>query len=108
MENFKDFEEMMEKLGGLKYDENLSIAKDIDVEEINGYLAMYAHSGTTVKALDFAEKNGFHVITETIYDGDDNEIYYIYTMGLSIVNRERYYFVKKYADFYVEERVDLD
>ena len=106
---FKDFEEMMEELDGLKYD-NL-LAKDEDsCEDINGYLAMYATSQTAYKALAFAEKHKLQVITESIFDDyeDDNILWYTYRNGFSIVNRERYFFVKKQKDFICEEKVDFD
>jgi hypothetical protein len=104
---FKDFEEMMEELGGLEYDDLLA---DDDCEEINGYLAMHANSQTALKALVFAEKHKLQVITESIFDDyeDDNILWYTYCNGFSIVNRERYFFVKKQKDFICEEKVDFD
>lgn len=104
---FTNFEEMMKALEGVKFDGRTKISKDDDAEEVGGYLALYAHSESQKKAKEYADKNGLMVVTECIYDEDDN-VYYVYSDGFSYVNRERFFFVKRHREFVLSEKLELD
>jgi hypothetical protein len=106
--DFKSFDEMMEKLGGVKFDGRTSISKDDDAEEVGGYLALFAHSGSVKKAEHYAKMNKLFIVTESIYDSDNGDVVYSYSSGIHYVNRERFFFVKKDVDFIFEEQIDVD
>ena len=90
---------MMQDQGGAKDTQYPTPWGDSDFEMVNDYVAIYAHSGSKIKAEDFAKKNNLHVLTETINDNEDDQSVFSYSRGFAWVNRERYFFTAKNDEF---------
>jgi len=105
MKEFNSFDEMMEDQQGARPEDFAIPWGDHDFEIVGDYIAIYAHSESTAKALNFAKENGLHALTEVIGENDNDETVFGYIRGLSWVNRERYFFTKKDDDFCFDEVV---
>ncbi len=104
VKNFETFEQMMEDQGGAKVTEYPTPwDNDPDFEIVGDYIALYAHAGSKLQAIEFAKDNNLHVVTETLGDNENDECQFSYFRGFAWINRERYFFTKKNDDFCFDE-----
>ena len=101
----------MEKIENfcLSYDELKEIFKDItegENEEIGFIFACYPHQKIVEKIM---KKHNLKVITESIFDINDDKIAFCFRSGFTLCNRERWYFYRgKERKIDYEEILELD